>query len=543
MPPRVNVHIEWKIGMSCEGRYLAQKHGLFLAKKWYPGTIASLPDAEGRCDVMYADGDMEPLVPPEYLRLPANAPPPSTTPVTAGEKRARPAEEEAEAEVEADTAAAAPPSPPKLSLGKRKVKSTTVMVDGHAVKRQNMYTMEEGEGSVWDRELSGETDEAFAYHERPAPKAAPKPKAKPAARAVSDEERERLERNSVMRQAREATATPRRQFLEPYRPLLERFGATLGPPPRDGAAAGAPFAEDASLSQPAQITVPMRDYQLRGLRWLSAMHAHGVNAILADEMGLGKTLQTIAFLAHLKFDKGIGGPHLVICPLSVLSSWMTELKRFCPSLNAIKLHSSDPEERKRLVGALNAGTHDFDVVVTTYEMAKSPNVHNQLAARSWWRYLVVDEGHVLKNESSLISQAVRRFHFAHALLLTGTPLQNNLHELWALLHFLYPDVFASSDAFDSAFEMKSAGTSVVDNAQLAAASKLLRPFMLRRTMVEVETLPPKLETSIRCPLSEMQVRHVPLEWPPMAALMAAPMASLMASLLASLMTSLMTSLL
>jgi hypothetical protein len=94
---------------------------------------------------------------------------------------------------------------------------------------------------------------------------------------------------------------------------------------------------------------------------------------------------------------------------------MTELKRFCPSLNAIKLHSSDPEERKRLVGALNAGTHDFDVVVTTYEMAKSPNVHNQLAARSWWRYLVVDEGHVLKNESSLISQAVRRFHFALSL--------------------------------------------------------------------------------------------------------------------------------
>ena len=288
MPPsaaaarRASMAIEWKIGMCCEGRYLAQKHGSFLAKKWYPATIASLPDAEGRCDVMYADGDMEQLVPPCYLRLPANAPPPSTTPVTAGEKRARPAEEEAEAEAEADTAAAAPPSKPK-----RKVKSTTVMVDGHAVKRQNMYTMEEGEGSVWDRELSGVTDEAFAYHERPAPKAAaPKPKAKPAARAVSDEERERLGRNSEMRQAREATTTPRRHFLEPYRPLLERFGATLGPLPRDGAAAGAPFAEDASLSQPAQITMPMRDYQLRGLRWLSAMHAHGVNAILADEMGL-----------------------------------------------------------------------------------------------------------------------------------------------------------------------------------------------------------------------------------------------------------------
>ena len=226
------------------------------------------------------------------------------------------------------------------------------------------------------------------------------------------------------------------------------------------------------------------------------MHRSGVNAILADEMGLGKTLQTIAFLAHLKFNLGVSGPHLVICPLSVLSSWMTEIKvrahralslarahfthrrrrraaaacpcrraavriallpaprrrshracaslgarpsqRFCPALRAIKLHSSDQEERKRLMAALSSGGLDVDIVVTTYEMAKSPNVHTQLAARSWWRYLVVDEGHVLKNDGSLISQAVRRFHFAHALLLTGTPLQNNLHELWALLNFLYP---------------------------------------------------------------------------------------------------------
>lgn len=159
-------------------------------------------------------------------------------------------------------------------------------------------------------------------------------------------------------------------------------------------------------------------------------------------------LQTIAFLAHLKYVVGVPGPHLVICPLSVLSSWMTELKRFCPSLRAIKLHSSDPDERKRLMGAVTSQTGDLDVVVTTYEMAKSPNVHSQLAARSWWRYLIIDEGHVIKNDGSQISQAVRRFHFTHALLLTGTPLQNNLHELWALLHFLHPELFADSNTFD-----------------------------------------------------------------------------------------------
>jgi len=408
--------------------------------------------------------------------------------------------------------------PAAAQLGKRKIKATTVMIDGHAVKRQNMYGMEEGEGSVWDRELSGKTDDAFEYKDRPeAPKVdtkptVPKPKAAP--RSMSEEERERQKRNDVIRRAREAAVLTRRKFMEPQRALLTRFGAKLHPQLIGGAAFsaspdaranGSGFLEDPTIQQPAEIAITMRDYQLRGLRWLVGMHKCGVNAILADEMGLGKTLQTIAFLAYLKFELKVDGPHLVICPLSVLSSWMTEIKRFCPSLRAIKLHSSDPEERKRLVSALGTNRLDVDIVVTTYEMAKSPNVHTQLAARSWWRYLVVDEGHVLKNDESQISQAVRRFHFAHALLLTGTPLQNNLHELWALLNFLYPETFPSSDAFDSAFEMKSSGTSVCDNEQLAAASRLMRPFMLRRTMKEVETLPPKLETTISCPLSEMQL--------------------------------------
>ena len=247
----------------------------------------------------------------------------------------------------------------------------------------------------------------------------------------------------------------------------------------------------------------LRDYQLDGLRWLVAMHTSGTSAILADEMGLGKTLQTIALLAHLKFEKGVDGPHLVVCPLSVLSSWMSEFKRFCPQLRAVKLHSSDAEERTRLLQSIQS-LDEYDVVVTTYEMAKSPNVTNILANRSWWRYLVVDEGHVLKNPESQNSIALNRFHFAHALLLTGTPLQNNLSELWALLHFLYGDLFPTSDAFDAAFVLNGSQAQV-DDARLADASSLLRPFMLRRTKGEVEKgLPPKLETTINCPLSEMQ---------------------------------------
>ena len=147
----------------------------------------------------------------------------------------------------------------------------------------------------------------------------------------------------------------------------------------------------------------MRPYQVAGLNWLANLDQNGINGILADEMGLGKTLQTIAFLAHLKFDLGVPGPHLVVAPLSVLSSWMTELKRFCPELRTVKLHSSDAEERKRLIASLSEGSTEYDVVVTTYEMAKSPNVTGVLAYRTWWRYLVVDEGHILKNDMSQVS--------------------------------------------------------------------------------------------------------------------------------------------
>ena len=417
-------------------------------------------------------------------------------------------------------------NPSDIVSGKRKVRPTTVMVDGYAVKRQNNYSMDEGEGSVWDRELSAGgiyADPAFAYRDREVPPpaaAAPRTsKEKSAAsREQTSEEKQRLKRNDQMKLAKHAQAQARLRFLEPHWQILAHFGAKLphvGVVEKAAAAEAAPgnggasggFVEDASIVQPREVQVEMRDYQLRGLRWLVGMHKCGVNAILADEMGLGKTLQTIAFLAHLKFVEDVHGPHLVICPLSVLSSWMTELKRFCPELRALKLHSSDLEERRRLMQSLGANCGaDVDVVVTTYEMAKSPAVQTQLSSRSWWRYLIIDEGHVIKNHASQISQAVRRFHFSNALLLTGTPLQNNLHELWALLNFLYEDLFPSSAAFDKAFQLNSTKGATVDNEQLSHASQLLRPFMLRRTKEEVEkSMPPKLETTIGCPLSEMQL--------------------------------------
>jgi hypothetical protein len=240
----------------------------------------------------------------------------------------------------------------------------------------------------------------------------------------------------------------------------------------------------ANLLVPKQISdnVQMRDYQQEGLEWLVSTFDHGIGAILADEMGLGKTLQTIAFLAHLKFVRGITGPHLVVVPLSVLSNWKNEFRRFCPALNVVRLHSADMSERERLKKEV-LGTDavlDIDVVLTTYEMVKSENMRVILQQRIYWRYLVLDEGHMIKNEASQISLAVRKIHCQSALLLTGTPLQNNLHELWAVLNFLFPLVFPDSTNFDGCFDLTK---SVVDTGMLTKAHSLLRPFMLRRLKV------------------------------------------------------------
>ena len=222
--------------------------------------------------------------------------------------------------------------------------------------------------------------------------------------------------------------------------------------------------------------------------------------------GLGKTLQTIALLAHLKFDRNTAGPHLVVCPLSVLSSWISELARWCPALRVVRLHSSDEGERARLRREVVTDAASFDVAVTTYDMVVSPAFGAALTSKLHWRCLVLDEGHKCKNETTQVSQALRRVavNCQYTLLLTGTPLQNNLHELWALLSLLHPDVFTDATPFDGAFKLFGRAHAV-DPEALHRAHLLLKPFCLRRTKSEVEVhLPPKVETRVMCPLSAAQ---------------------------------------
>ncbi|KAM5290099.1 putative global transcription activator SNF2L1 isoform 1-T1 [Glossophaga mutica] len=242
---------------------------------------------------------------------------------------------------------------------------------------------------------------------------------------------------------------------------------------------------------------PLRDYQIRGLNWLISLYENGVNGILADEMGLGKTLQTIALLGYLKHYRNIPGPHMVLVPKSTLHNWMNEFKRWVPSLRVICFVGDKDARAAFIRDEMMPG--EWDVCVTSYEVViKEKSVFKKFH----WRYLVIDEAHRIKNEKSKLSEIVREFKSTNRLLLTGTPLQNNLHELWALLNFLLPDVFNSADDFDSWFDTKNC---LGDQKLVERLHTVLKPFLLRRIKTDVEkSLPPKKEIKIYLGLSKMQ---------------------------------------
>jgi SWI/SNF-related matrix-associated actin-dependent regulator of chromatin subfamily A member 5 len=242
---------------------------------------------------------------------------------------------------------------------------------------------------------------------------------------------------------------------------------------------------------------PMRDYQLEGLNWMINLHDSNISGILADEMGLGKTLQSISLLAYLKEFRNVTGPHLVLVPKSVLGNWAREFAKWAPKLKTLKVVGADKEERQKVVREqLMSG--EAEVVITSFETL----VIERAAFRKFsWYYIIIDEAHRIKNEKSVLSQEVRAMESQYRLLLTGTPLQNNLHELWALLNFLLPDVFGSSEDFDSWFS----GGSKTDIEVVKKLHTILRPFLLRRLKADVErSLLPKIETKLFIGMSAPQ---------------------------------------
>ncbi|KAK8507090.1 hypothetical protein V6N13_069881 [Hibiscus sabdariffa] len=254
------------------------------------------------------------------------------------------------------------------------------------------------------------------------------------------------------------------------------------------------------VTQPTCIQGKMRDYQLAGLNWLIRLYENGINGILADEMGLGKTLQTISLLGYLHEYRGITGPHMVVAPKSTLGNWVNEIRRFCPVLRTVKF-LGNPEERRYIREELLVAGK-FDVCVTSFEMA----IKEKTALRRFsWRYIIIDEAHRIKNENSLLSKTMRLYNTNYRLLITGTPLQNNLHELWALLNFLLPEIFSSAETFDEWFQISGENDEQEVVQQL---HKVLRPFLLRRLKSDVEKgLPPKKETILKVGMSQMQKHY------------------------------------
>eukprot|EP00042_Codosiga_hollandica_P043781 m.421015 g.421015 ORF g.421015 m.421015 type:complete len:1024 (+) comp56643_c0_seq2:174-3245(+) len=246
---------------------------------------------------------------------------------------------------------------------------------------------------------------------------------------------------------------------------------------------------------PKFIEGNMRDYQIRGLNWLISLYENGINGILADEMGLGKTLQTISLMGYMKHCRNNSGPHLVIVPKSTLNNWMAECRRWCPTLRPVCFTGGKEERPTFIAETLLPG--EWDVCVTSYEIA---GIEKAVLRKFTWSYIIIDEAHRIKNEDSKLALVVRELKSRNRLLITGTPLQNNLHELWALLNYLLPDVFDSAEDFEAWFNVGQ-----MKDEMIALLHNVLKPFLLRRLKTDVEKdLLPKKEIKIYVGLTRMQ---------------------------------------
>ncbi|CAG8609140.1 1549_t:CDS:10, partial [Acaulospora colombiana] len=252
----------------------------------------------------------------------------------------------------------------------------------------------------------------------------------------------------------------------------------------------------------------MRQYQVQGLNWMVSLHQNGLNGILADEMGisLGKTLQTISFLGYLKHLKGIPGPHLIVVPKTTLQNWAREFAHWVPDFDVVVLTGTKEERaeiiRERLLDS------NFEVCITSYEICL---IEKWAFKKFSFEYIVIDEAHRIKNVNSILSRIVREFMSRNRMLITGTPLQNNLQELFALLNFICPEIFSDYRDLESFLHKDAKGKKESDSEEdgedkdasekeptpelteeekskkvVEALHKILRPFLLRRVKSDVE---------------------------------------------------------
>ncbi|KAI3526049.1 hypothetical protein L1887_05212 [Cichorium endivia] len=265
-----------------------------------------------------------------------------------------------------------------------------------------------------------------------------------------------------------------------------------------------------SVQTPELFKGSLKEYQLKGLQWLVNCYEQGLNGILADEMGLGKTIQAMAFLAHLAEEKNIWGPFLVVAPTSVLNNWADEIGRFCPDLKTLPYWGGIQERtvlRKNInPKRLYRRDAGFHILITSYQLLVSDEKYFR---RVKWQYMVLDEAQAIKSATSIRWKTLLSFNCRNRLLLTGTPIQNNMAELWALLHFIMPTLFDSHEQFNEWFskgiENHAEHGGALNEHQLSRLHAILKPFMLRRVKKDVVSeLTRKTEVTVHCKLSSRQ---------------------------------------
>ena len=265
------------------------------------------------------------------------------------------------------------------------------------------------------------------------------------------------------------------------------------------------------IAQPKMLDCQLKEYQLKGLNWLVNLYEQGINGILADEMGLGKTVQSIAVMAYLAEVHDIWGPFLVIAPASTLHNWQQEITRFVPSIKVLPYWGAAKDrkilrkfwDRKHITYNRES---QFHVLVTSYQLVVQDTAYFQKVK---WQYMILDEAQAIKSSQSARWKSLLGFHCRNRLLLTGTPIQNNMQELWALLHFIMPSLFDSHDEFSEWFskdiEDHAQSNTKLNEDQLRRLHMILKPFMLRRIKKHVQKeLGDKIEEDVFCDLTYRQ---------------------------------------
>ncbi|KAF7630110.1 DNA helicase ino80 [Aspergillus flavus] len=268
---------------------------------------------------------------------------------------------------------------------------------------------------------------------------------------------------------------------------------------------------DIEISQPTMLTAKLKEYQLKGLNWLVNLYEQGINGILADEMGLGKTIQSISVMAYLAEVHNIWGPFLVIAPASTLHNWQQEITKFVPDIKVLPYWGSAKDrkilrkfwDRKHITYTKES---EFHVLVTSYQLVV---LDAQYFQKVKWQYMILDEAQAIKSSQSSRWKNLLGFSCRNRLLLTGTPIQNNMQELWALLHFIMPTLFDSHDEFSEWFskdiESHAQSNTKLNEDQLKRLHMILKPFMLRRVKKHVQQeLGDKVEKDVFCDLTYRQ---------------------------------------